>query len=245
MMSKNDIEEMSCFFDQRVESYDSHMIDELSLTEFYDEIEYCIELNRAPDIASSMKILDLGCGTGLELERVFKLHNDIKVTAIDISEKMLDKLKQKFKDNISNIEIICGSYFDVNFGTDNYDLVLSTYSLHHFTKDEKLTLYKRVYEVVKPGGKFINGDNTVKSVEDEKLFMEESKRIRKVQRMENRLYHSVACSRNQSIQKSGVRSQNSLIVFFEQFADFLQKKSSSCKRSFSSEISLYPISLIN
>lgn len=38
-MNGNNLEEMSYFFNQRAESYGSHMLDEMSLTEFYDEIE--------------------------------------------------------------------------------------------------------------------------------------------------------------------------------------------------------------
>lgn len=152
-------------FDHRAESYDGYMIDELSLTEFYDEIEHCIA-----KISGLDKVLDLGCGTGLELERLFKLYKDVKVTAIDLSEKMLKKLKRKFADKISNMEIICGSFVDVNFGLDLYDLVLSTYSLHHFCVDEKLVLYKKIYESLKTGRRFVNGDYTVKSIDKEECY---------------------------------------------------------------------------
>lgn len=79
-MSKYNLEEMSSFFNRRAEIYDSHMLDELSLTEFYDEIEQCMAECKGPD-----KVLDLGCGTGLELERLFKLYKDACVTAIDLS----------------------------------------------------------------------------------------------------------------------------------------------------------------
>jgi len=183
-MGKNNLEEMGSFFNQRAEGYDSHMLDELSLTEFYDEIEKCIAKDDGLD-----KVLDLGCGTGLEMERIFKLYKDVRVTAIDISEKMLEKLKQKFEDKILNIEIVCGSYFDIDFGFNLFDLVVSTYSLHHFSKDEKLVLYKRVYESLKPGGRFINGDNTVKSIDKERFYIEENKRIREEQGIKHGLYH--------------------------------------------------------
>ena len=183
-MDRNNLEEMSSFFNLRAGSYDNHMLDEMSLTEFYDEVEHCVSA-----INGSVKVLDLGCGTGLELERVFKLHKGAMVTAIDLSEKMLEKLKQKFKDKLSNITVICGSYFEINFGLNHYDFVLSTYSLHHFSHEEKLTLYKRVYESIKHGGRFINGDYTVKSIDKEKFYIEENKRIRQEQGIRDGFYH--------------------------------------------------------
>lgn len=39
-------------------------------------------------------ILDLGCGTGLELDEIFKTKPLIHVTGIDLTQAMLDKLKQ-------------------------------------------------------------------------------------------------------------------------------------------------------
>lgn len=183
-MSGDGLEEMGSFFDRRAKIYDSHMIDELSLTDFYDEIERCI----AENIGFS-NVLDLGCGTGLELERVFRLNNAARVTAIDLSEKMLRLLRYKFKDKLSQMEIICGSYFDIDYGLNLYDLVLSTYSLHHFNYDEKLGLYKRVYESVKPGGRFINGDYTVTSIDEEKFYMAENERIREAQGIKSGFYH--------------------------------------------------------
>lgn len=186
MMKRNQecLEKMSDFFNQRADVYDHHMLDEMSLAEFYDEIEQCMAFEN-----DSVKLLDLGCGTGLELERVFKLCPYARVTAIDLSEKMLEKLKQKFIDKASNLTIICGSYFDVNLGSCLYDAALSTYSLHHFNHAEKLALYRKVYESVKSGGRFVNGDYTVKTLDRERFFMEENKRIRMEQGIESGYYH--------------------------------------------------------
>lgn len=183
-MSKEYLEEMSSFFNQRADIYDSHMLDDLSLSEFYSELEKCLDAKNGP-----VQILDLGCGTGLELESVFRLYNHAKVTAIDISEKMLDKLKERFIDKLDNLSIICGSYFDVDFGAGVFDAALSTYSLHHFSPGKKLELYKKIYQSIKPGGRFINGDYTVNDLEKEKFYNEESIRLRKEKGVEDGFYH--------------------------------------------------------
>ena len=41
-------------------------------------------------------ILDLGCGTGIDLEEIFKKCPKANVTAIDMSQGMLEKLRDKF-----------------------------------------------------------------------------------------------------------------------------------------------------
>ncbi|MBO7638037.1 MAG: methyltransferase domain-containing protein, partial [Treponema sp.] len=63
---------------------------------------------------SAKKILDLGGGTGLELIHLFELSPDSHVTVIDITENMLEKLKQRnFADRVTTIR---GDFFEVPFG---------------------------------------------------------------------------------------------------------------------------------
>ena len=101
------------------------------------------------------KVLDLGAGTGLELIYLFEVFPNAQVTVIDITENMLDKLKKRsFADHVTTI---CGDFFEVDFGKD-YDAVISTSALHHFKKEEKLRLYKKILVCLKNNGQFINSD---------------------------------------------------------------------------------------
>ena len=54
-------------------------------------------------------VLDLGCGTGLELEEYFRLNPDASVTGIDLSDAMLNALSSKFPNR--KLSLIQGSYF--------------------------------------------------------------------------------------------------------------------------------------
>ncbi|WP_367355490.1 trans-aconitate 2-methyltransferase [Atribacter sp.] len=42
-----------------------------------------------------VNLLDLGCGTGLELDEIFKIRPNIKVTGVDLSKAMLGILNKK------------------------------------------------------------------------------------------------------------------------------------------------------
>jgi tRNA (cmo5U34)-methyltransferase len=101
-------------------------------------------------------ILDLGCGTGLELEEYFLLCPSAKVTGIDLSQGMLSALGKKFVDK--DITLIVGSYFDVPLGKDKFEAAVSVESLHHFTKEEKVPLYAKLYAALKESGYFILTD---------------------------------------------------------------------------------------
>lgn len=102
------------------------------------------------------EVLDLGCGTGLELEEYFLLNPEAHITGIDLSDAMLDALDRKFPDK--NLNLVKGSYFEVPFEEKKYDAAVSVESLHHFTKEQKLSLYRKLCRALKVGGYFILTD---------------------------------------------------------------------------------------
>ena len=176
----DELEEMSAFFDIRADSYDSHMLDGLGLEEFYEEIADYFD-------RPIKRLLDLGSGTGLELERLFDLYPDMEVTCIDLSQEMLNILADKFTGK--KLKLICGSFFTEDFG-GLYDNVISTYALHHFDEKEKLELYAKIHDAMAPGAQFVLGDYTVKTLERQQEILDAYEKIRIEQGLkEDMLYH--------------------------------------------------------
>lgn len=142
------------FFNNKVDEYDvsheSFMNTKKELTD-----------NLPSDVKN---ILDLGAGTGLELIELFKRFPDANITAVDISENMLERLKEREFGN--KVKTVCGNFFDVDFG-DNYDAVISTSALHHFLIGDKLELYKKIHNSLKVGGIFLNSDKIVDTNQEE------------------------------------------------------------------------------
>ena len=177
------LEKMGDFFDARLEGYEDHQLTAIaSAGEFYPFTAQC--LPREP----GAEVLDLGCGTGLELDFYFPLNPAARVTGIDLAEGMLSALAKKFPDKA--LRLIRGSYFDVPFEQGRYDAAVSVESLHHFTRDEKIPLYRKVYEALKEGGWFILTDYFAASDEEEALCREELHRLMAEERAETgALYH--------------------------------------------------------
>lgn len=168
------LEQMADFFEARLDFYDEHMLrDILGAAEFYPFTAECLPKNK------DATVLDLGCGTGLELEEYFKINPTAKITGIDLSEGMLNALRKKFKDK--NITIIKGSYFDVPFGENKFDAAVSVESLHHFTKEEKIPLYKKLHSSLKEDGYFILTDYFAPDDEYETFYRKEFIRLKNEQ----------------------------------------------------------------
>ena len=115
-------------------------------------------------------VIDLGTGTGLQLIKLYKVYPNVHTTAIDISDGMLKKLEERHISD--NITIVNKSFFDYDF-ENNIDAVISSQALHHFESNDKLTLYKKVYECLKKDGVFVNEDYFAEDEETEKQLFED------------------------------------------------------------------------
>ena len=156
------LEKMADFFENRLDGYDEHMMSNIeSADEFYP-----FTAKQLPT-TENCHILDLGCGTGLELEEYYPLNPSAKITGVDLSQGMLSVLKKKFADK--DITLICGSYFDVHFGMSLFDSAVSVESLHHFTKAEKVPLYAKLHRALKDGGYFVLTDYFSLTDEEEQM----------------------------------------------------------------------------
>lgn len=163
-------EEMAAFFAARVSGYDEHMLRDIAgADEFYPMTARLLP-------RGNVRVLDLGCGTGLELDEYFRLAPDAAVTCVDLSPAMLTELRKKHAGKA--LTVIEGSYFDVDFGVSRYDGAVSVQSLHHFTPEEKLPLYRRILAALKPGCAYIETDFIALDDADEARLFAKSAAIR-------------------------------------------------------------------
>lgn len=177
------LEPMDVFFENRLSDYDEHMLTAIEgAEEFYPYTASLLPMN------AGCEVLDLGCGTGLELGEYFSLNPHARVTGIDLSSGMLDALRAKFPDR--DIRLIHGSYFDVPLGEEFFDAAVSVESLHHFTAGDKLSLYRKLHRALKPGSYFVLTDYFAESEALEQEYFENLRLLREEQDIpEGELYH--------------------------------------------------------
>jgi tRNA (cmo5U34)-methyltransferase len=164
-------EAMAAFFNARAAGYDAHMRDNVfpgaAFVQFYEALSAPIESTGDP-----LTILDLGCGTGLEIEVLLRRAPNALITGVDVSREMLARLRKRYSAHMHQITLVTGSYLTMPFGAHVYDYILSAMTIHHLLHNAKRTLYRKIYAALKPGGKYIEGDS-VTPAEMEGQFLAE------------------------------------------------------------------------
>lgn len=160
------LETMSGFFDRRVDSYEDHMRPWRAYYRWLGEL--------IP--AQAETLLDLGCGTGLALDEIFRLHPDIRVTGIDLAPGMLARLREKHPER--KLTLTVGDYLTVPLAPCAFDVAVAFETLHHFPPETKLGLFRRIFAALRPGGMLLEGDYIAESDEMETYLFQELARRR-------------------------------------------------------------------
>ena len=113
---------------------------------------------------SARQILDLGCGTGEISLKILNRCPDAEVIAIDYSPRMLDFARAKiekagYDKRWKGFEGDFGDWANDKLSLpEAFDVCISSLAIHHLTDQMKLTLFQRIRNSLKPGGRFWNAD---------------------------------------------------------------------------------------
>jgi tRNA (cmo5U34)-methyltransferase len=101
-------------------------------------------------------ILELGIGTGETAKRVLTAHPNAKLVAIDSSEEMLERARRV----VPEADLRLARLQDA-LPAGPFDLVVSALAVHHLDGPGKQDLFRRVADVLTPGGRFVLADVVV------------------------------------------------------------------------------------
>src|SRR3989304_1273888 len=148
-----------------VQVYDTQM---QRLRDIKKEVE---EFLKATGLTYDRTVLEIGTGTGelaLEIARYCT-----KVFAADVSPTMLQFARQKARDrDVSNIEFHHGGFLTYRHAGEPLDVIVSQLALHHLPDFWKLIALKRIYAMLKNGGKFYLRDIVYSFEGDHQEFFE-------------------------------------------------------------------------
>ena len=101
------------------------------------------------------RILDIGTGDGRLLALARLARPDAAGVALDVSETMLDAARQRFASEAA-VSVVAHNLSEPLPDLGSFDVVISSFAIHHLTDVWKATLYREIFEVLEPGGLFCN-----------------------------------------------------------------------------------------
>lgn len=100
-------------------------------------------------------VLDIGLGTGILASKLDE--NGHQVDGVDFSSKMISIAQSKMP-GANLIEWDISQGLPPQILEKKYDSIISTYTLHHLTDDEKVTFINLLIPLLKENGKIFIGD---------------------------------------------------------------------------------------
>ena len=110
-------------------------------------------LEQVPD--NARRVLDLGTGGGRLLGPISRDHPEISGTGLDFSEPMLQAARERFAGD-QQITILEHDLSKPLPGLGKFDVVVSSFAIHHLEHGRKHSLYGEVFNLLEPGGVFAN-----------------------------------------------------------------------------------------
>ncbi|MFN8035556.1 MAG: class I SAM-dependent methyltransferase [Acidimicrobiia bacterium] len=102
------------------------------------------------------RVLDLGTGDGVTLAGVLAERPGARGVGLDFSPDMLERAARRFGGD-ERVELVAHDLDEplpASLGT--FDLVVSSFAVHHCVDERKRALYREVFDALAPGGTFLN-----------------------------------------------------------------------------------------
>lgn len=141
-------------FDESVGHYDSWVRTALPS---YDEM-FATAVSLVPfGESDDFDVLDLGAGTGLFSQVVYRQFPRARFVLCDVAEKMLGVARQRFGTDKAHFTYRVDDYRSLR-ELNAYDVIISSLSIHHLEHAEKRSLFRAIHAALRDNGVFINVD---------------------------------------------------------------------------------------
>lgn len=106
-------------------------------------------------------LLDLGAGDGAAAASVHSWQQVDRMVLVDFSHPMLDEARLRFAGESAEIDYVEGDLLFSDWvpgvaARGPFDVVVSRYAIHHLPDERKQSLYAEIFDLLQPGGLFIN-----------------------------------------------------------------------------------------
>jgi tRNA (cmo5U34)-methyltransferase len=104
---------------------------------------------------NAKRILDLGTGDGRLLALLRIDRREAQGVALDFSPIMLKAARERFRGD-DKVQVVEHNLDQPLPDLGRFDVVVSSFAIHHCTDERKRAVYSEIYRALKPGGIFCN-----------------------------------------------------------------------------------------
>jgi ubiquinone/menaquinone biosynthesis C-methylase UbiE len=109
------------------------------------------------DFGRPLSIVDLGCSDAWLASHAFRKANVEHYLGVDLAESSIERAREATAIWPRRVELVCGNLADAlaERPDASANLVLASYSLHHFSTADKVRLLEEIRRLLVPGGAFV------------------------------------------------------------------------------------------
>jgi len=128
------------------------------LMSFGQEAKTNREIVKKAGVQPDERVLDVGCGTGAQTLPAAEAAGPGNVAGIDPSPEMLARAREKAARKNLGIDFRNAAIEKLPFDDQQFDVVLSSFMLHHLPHDVMRKGFAEILRVLKPGGRLLATD---------------------------------------------------------------------------------------
>jgi ubiquinone/menaquinone biosynthesis C-methylase UbiE len=103
-------------------------------------------------------MLDLGYGSGQVEKLIFERIPQARIVGVDGSREMMNIAAERltaYSDRFESIQYNLADFPSLTLPSHPYQFVIAIQSLHHLAREDMQAVYRRIYELLEPGGAFL------------------------------------------------------------------------------------------